>query len=649
MHVPVQEMFRQAAERFGNRPAIEWAADHQVTQATCQVSYRQLESQAARLARDLREAGAERGSLVAILAHRTADVIAAMLAVLDAGCAFVPIDLQFPAATLPSVVAEARPRVWLVGEGQVETLEGLQREHGFSATVLPIAEGWVRSPAEELRLASPAGPADPDALSYVYFTSGTTGRPKGIMGRLQAIDHFIRWEVETFGVGEGTRVSQLTSPAFDAFLRDAFTPLAAGGTICVPAGRDSILDGRRLVEWIERQRVELLHGTPSLFRLILAQELTSASFPALRQVLLAGEPLLPADVRRWHDLFGERIRLVNLYGPSETTMVKLFHLVRPEDGLARTVPIGQPMPGARAVVVDEQGTPCPPGTLGEIYIRTPYRSLGYLNRPDLTAESFIQNPFSDRPDDIVYKTGDLGRLREDGAFELVGRRDTQVKVRGVRVEIAPIEDLLRAQPGVADVAVIDRADPQGNKLLCAYIVPRGERGEIDPAVLTGVLRAALPDAAVPSAFMILDELPRTLSGKVDRRALPSSGQTVRDYVAPRTPAEETLCGMFSELLGLPWVGIRDNFFEIGGHSVLATLLLSRIRSALGVEVPLREVFRMPTPEGLAVTVVRLQSEQENDDEMASLLRDIEGMSETALQEITRGTGAKAQEETDGGA
>jgi amino acid adenylation domain-containing protein len=599
MHIPVQEMFRQAAERCAGRPAIEWEGR--------QVSYRQLESQAARLARDLRAAGAERGSLVAILASRTADVIAAMLAVLDTRCAFVPIDLQFSAATLPSIVAEARPRLWLAGERQVEILKSAQREHGFDTTILPIAEDWVQDPGEGLRLSPPAEPGDPDAISYVYFTSGSTGRPKGIAGRLQAIDHFIRWEIETFGVAEGTRVSQLTSPAFDAFLRDAFTPLAAGGTVCVPAGRDSILDGGRLAEWIERQRVELLHCTPSLFRLILGQELTSASFPALRWVLLAGEPLLPSDVLRWHNLFADRIRLVNLYGPSETTMVKLFHLVRPEDGQARTVSIGRPIPGARAIVVDEQGKPCPPGKLGEIYIRTRYRSLGYLNRPDLTAESFVQNPFSDRTDDIVYKTGDLGRLQEDGSFELVGRRDTQVKVRGVRVEIAPIEDLLRAQPSVADVAVVDRLDTQDNRFLCAYIVPRGE---LNPSVLAEALRGALPDSAVPSAFVTLEALPRTLSGKVDRRALSdpgqAGGQTGREYVAPSTPVEEALCEIFSKLLGIAQVGIRDNFFELGGHSLLATLLLSRIRSALGVEIPLREVFRTPAVQELAATLARLR-------------------------------------------
>jgi amino acid adenylation domain-containing protein len=625
MHVPVQEMFRQAAGRFGDRPAIEWEGH--------QVSYRRLESQAARLARDLRAAGAEKGSLIAILADRTADVIAAMLAVLETGCAFVPIDLHFPAATLPAVVAEARPRLWLVSERQVETLESLRREHGFEATAMPIAESWVREAADELRLALPAEPGDPDALSYVYFTSGSTGRPKGIAGRLQAIDHFIRWEMETFGVGEGTRVSQLTSPAFDAFLRDVFTPLAAGGTVCVPAGRQSILDGGgRLAEWIESQRVEILHCTPSLFRLILGQELTPASFPALRWVLLAGEPLLPSDVRSWYSLLGERIRLVNLYGPSETTMVKLFHIVLPEDGQTRTVPIGRPMPGARAIVIDEKGKPCPPDKLGEIYIRTLYRSLGYLNRPDLTAESFIQNPFSDRPDDIVYKTGDLGRLREDGTFEFGGRRDTQVKVRGVRVEIAPIEDLLRAHPRVADAAVVDRADTQGNKFLCAYVVPRGA---VDPAALAEALRGALPESAIPSAFVLLDGLPRTLSGKVDRRSLPNPGESGREHVPPRTPVEETLCGIFSELLGVPQIGIRDHFFELGGHSLLATMLLSRIRSAFRVEVPLRDVFRTPTPEGLALTVVRLRTEQEGEDEMAALLRQVQAMSEEELQQTIR--------------
>jgi acyl carrier protein len=212
----------------------------------------------------------------------------------------------------------------------------------------------------------------------------------------------------------------------------------------------------------------------------------------------------------------------------------------------------------------------------------------------------------------------------------------------VRVEIAPVEDRLRANPSVADVAVVDRLDTQGNKFLCAYVVPRGE---LDPAALAESLRGALPEPAVPSAFVTLDVLPRTLSGKVDRRALPSPGQTGSEYVAPRTPVEETLCGVFSELLGIPKIGIRDSFFALGGHSLLATMLLSRIRSSLEIEVPLREVFRTPTAEKLALTVVRLRAEQESEDEIATLLREVEGMSEEDLQQTIR-SGAKMQGETD---
>ena len=350
-------------------------------------------------------------------------------------------------------------------------------------------------------------------------------------------------------------------------------------------------------------------------------------------MLLAGEPLLPADVRRGCAVFGERIRLINLYGPSETTMVKFFYPVRPEDGAAPFVPIGQPMPGARAVVVDQNGQVCQPGKVGEIYIRTPYRALGYFNQPQLTSEVFIQNPWSDRPDDIVYKTGDLGRVREDGNFEFLGRRDHQVKVRGVRIELAPIEDLLRSHAQVADAVVAACDDPQGSKFLCAYVVLKGK---VAPASLAEFLRPRLPEAMVPTAFVELETLPRTLSGKVNRRALPEPGALLgRDYVAPRTPVEHDLCDIFSQLLAVPRVGIHDSFFDLGGHSLSATLLLSRIRSRLGVEVPLRQVFRTPTVEQIALAVTRLQLEQEDAGEMARLLSEVASLSGDALASAVR--------------
>ena len=615
-HELIHQMFRRAAEAFGDRPAIEAPGRS--------LSYRELDARAAATAARLRAAGVQPGSLVAVYGQDGAEVITAILGVLEVGCAFVPLDPAFPSATLPSILEEVPVRWWLTGTEGEPWLRSVLGP-GYDAEVIPLPR-WDEAVSE------PSGRVetqlDPDALAYLYFTSGSTGRPKAIAGRLKAIDHFVRWEIATFEIREGTRVSQLISPAFDAFLRDAFVPLAAGGTVCLPPSRETVLDGAGLAAWLDEARIHLVHCTPSVLRTVLAQDLDPSRFPELRRVLLAGEPLLPSDVQRWKAVFGDRIELVNLYGPSETTMVKLFYRVQagPADAEARTIPVGQPMTGARALVVDDKGQPCPPGKLGEIWIRTPYRSLGYYNRPDLTAEAFVQNPWSDKPDDLVYKTGDLGRLREDGNLEIVGRRDHQVKVRGVRVELAPIEEALHAHPAVAEAAVADRTDVQGNKFLCAYVVPRpGEA--VEPEVLAAHLQSRLPEPAVPSAFVVLEALPRTLSGKVDRRALPSPAEAGRagEYVAPATPVEERLCALFAELLGAPQVGIRDSFFRLGGHSLLATLLLSRVREAFGVEIPLRQVFQTPTVEELAKEITRAQIAQEDEGEMAALLAEVEGI------------------------
>jgi acyl carrier protein len=286
--------------------------------------------------------------------------------------------------------------------------------------------------------------------------------------------------------------------------------------------------------------------------------------------------------------------------------------------------------------------------VGEIYIRTPYRSLGYVNSPELTRQAFVQNPFSAQENDIVYRTGDLGRVRDDGAFEFLGRRDQQVKVRGMRIEIEPIEDCLRGHPQIADAAVAARDDAQGSKFLCAYVVAKGE---LEPWTLADFLAARLPAAMVPGVYVPVDALPRTLSGKVNRRALPDPGQAGgragRPYVAPRTPVEEELCAIFGELLAVARVSIHDSFFQLGGHSLSATLLLSRIRAALGVEVSLRRLFQAPTVEGIALAVVELQLEQEDQDAAAALLAGVQGLSADALDEAVRregGTGARAAPE-----
>ncbi len=594
MHEPIHHMFRASAERFADLPAIR-GRDGIVT-------YRELAAWVRRLAAALLAAGARRSDLVAILSGDAGEVIAAMLGALEAGCAFMPLAVDSP-ARLDAIAAEVVPAFALVAPELGDAFAPLRRAAGDAIRVLPLRpEGAAAAPA-------PPPEDDPDRMCYVYFTSGSTGRPKAIAGRLKAIDHFVRWEVETLGVTAGTRVSQLTSPAFDAFLRDAFVPLVSGGTVCLPADRELLLDGGNLAAWLESEAINLLHCTPSVFRTLLHQDLAPARLPDLRHVLLAGEALLPTDVARWRALVGGRIQLVNLYGPSETTMTKLFHVVSEEDAAARTVPIGKPMPGARAIVIDDLGEACAPGRMGEILIRTPYRTLGYLDQPELTRQVFIANPFGDRADDVVYKTGDLGRMRDDGSFEYLGRRDHQVKIRGIRLELGPIEAALRSHPAIADAAVVDRADVQGNRFLCAYFVLTNEMSGVAAGALVDHLRQRLAAAALPAAFVRMDALPRTLSGKIDRRALPDPGseasRTSR-YVPPRTPVEQALCGIFTQLLGAPKVGIEDDFFHLGGHSLLGTLLLSRIRGAFGVELSLRELFAGPTVERLAAAVGRGQ-------------------------------------------
>jgi len=582
-----------------------------------EVTYAELEERSNRLANYLLEQGAAKGDRVVVLAQDSIQVITALLAIFKAGCVFVPLDPAAPPARLAAQVSLARPG-WFLLEASFAPQVGSLAAVTSAKCLVVDAGPWdpatlsgleVLAGYPEYRNAGrPPSVLGPDDLCYIYFTSGSTGKPKGIAGRFKSIGHFIGWEIETFHLEPGVRGSQLTTPSFDAFLRDVFTPLCAGGTVCIPAGRETVLDARQLAAWLEESGVEIVHCVPSLFRALTNQPLTPDRFPALRAILMAGEPLLPADVKRWMDVLGERVQLVNLYGPSETTMVKLFYLVQPGDQSLRSIPIGKPMAGARAVLVDSRGKACPPGTVGEIYIRTPYRSLGYYEQPELTRGVFVPNPFSQDPEDIVYKTGDFGRVLEDGNFEFLGRRDHQVKVRGVRVELPEIESVLREHAGVSDVVVVDRQDAEGNKYLCAYLVTGPE---VDLGELRQICADRLPEVMVPSSFVRLEELPRTLSGKIDRAALPEPNlsRSESEHVPPRTVVEEVVAGIWARVLGIDAIGTEESFFALGGHSLLATRVLSRIGEAFHVDLPLRSLFEAPTVAAFAERVeAALQAE-----------------------------------------
>ena len=595
------ELFDQSAKRFRGHLAIECAQQR--------VTYGELADRSTSLANYLISQGAAKGSIVAILAEDAIEVITSIIGILKAGCVFVPLEPRIPESRLQAMIAEVSP-TWFIVEP--EFLPRLEKVVASGARIICVdgngahehrGESSACTEHERIPLdrQTPSAASGPDDMCYIYFTSGSTGKPKGIAGRRKGIDHFIQWEIKTLNVTEETRVSQLTGASFDAMLRDVFVPLCAGGTICVPEDRETIIDAPRLIDWLDSRRLSIIHCVPTVFRSLVNEHLRPEYFSALKYILMAGEPLLPADVKKWMEVYGERVQLVNLYGPTETTMTKFFYFVTPQDKDRRFIPIGKPMEGARALVVDPRGSACPPGAVGEIYIRTPFRSLGYYNQPELTREVFIKNPFNDDPNDIVYKTGDLGRILEDGNFEFLGRKDSQVKIRGVRIELAEIESQLREHESVRNVAVIDRENSRGDKYLCAYVV---STGEFDHGALRSFLSQRLPEYMIP-AFMQVDELPMTLSGKVDRRALPDP-KHVRldddDVTGPRDAVELRLTNIWKDVLNVKPIGVQDNFFDLGGHSFLAVSLMSRIEREFGVKLPLAVLFQGATVESLGVMV-----------------------------------------------
>jgi amino acid adenylation domain-containing protein len=617
----IQDLFTHTASRFNSNIAIDSSGFH--------LTYADLEARSNKLANFLLDNGVQPRSFVAVFASDSAEVITAIIAILKAGAVFVPLDPSFPDMRLQVMIEQVKPQWYVVGSKLLSKLSQVTLGAGSAVTAVSLngeqagIDGLtsltlLKGLSTYDRTDRPSVPNDPDAACSIYFTSGSTGRPKAILGRLKGIDHYVRWQIDALSIKAGTRISQLASPSFDAFLKDTFVPLCAGGVVCAPKSRDLLLQPAQLIDWLDIEQIEVLQCVPSVFRSLLNEKLDSSYFEAMKYVVLAGEALMPADVKRWMEVFGERIRLVNLYGPTETTVLKLCHFVEAVDAQRPSIPIGKPISGAAVMVINSRGGLCRQGAVGEIYIRTPYRAIGYYGEPDLTKEAFIQNPFSDDPSDIVYKTGDFGRLLEDGNLEFLGRRDQQIKVRGVRVELGEIENLLREYEAVREVAVIDRDDSAGNKYLCAYLV-LNDSSSTDQ--LREYLSERLPEAMMPSAFLQMQQLPRTLNGKIDRKSLPSvemlqASSPVTEEAA-RTPVEEIVAGIWSQVLKLPRINRTDNFFNLGGHSLLVTQVISRVREALRVELPLRSVFEAPTVEQLAV-VIQQQINQGNQSQMTEI-------------------------------
>jgi amino acid adenylation domain-containing protein len=587
----VHEWFHATAQTYSQEPAIDSAMGR--------VSYRDLDLNSDSLAASLLSAGVRQGDCVAIFTEDRIGLIIGCLGTLKAGGAFIPISPDLPGKRIEQMLEAAPPAIILADRSLEERLTKILPA-GVSAVILYWDVSKLPAPPAQPRFPQPQS----NNLSYIFFSSGSTGTPKAIAGKLESIGHFIQWEINTLRLKKGVRVSQLISPSFDAFLRDIFVPLCCGGTVCIPFSNNLLRDGLGLLQWIESQNIELVHCVPSLFRMLL-DHIKPGDLTSLKHILLSGEALLPSDVRRWRSVMGDRVQLVNLYGPSETTMTKFAYFVTASDADKPSVAIGRPIQGTAAMILDDALNPCPQGVIGEIYIRTRYRTLGYYCRPDLTKQVFIPNPFGADPDDVIYKTGDYGRVREDDNFEFLGRRDRQVKIRGARIELDEVEKVIREIPNIAEAAVVDREVDPGNKLLYAYLVLRNgplSQSEKDMIALS------LPGYMLPDVYMELESLPRTDTGKVDYRNLPLPDERFKkkEYEKPQTPVQEIIAGIWKEVLGHSKIGLNEDFFEIGGHSLLATRVITRVRRVFGIEMPLHHLFAGRTIRGLARRVEELR-------------------------------------------
>ncbi len=524
-------------------------------------------------------------------------LVASLLGVLASGSVLLTLDPALPPARRRLMARRAGARFLLHVDGAPpdaelrQLLPWLEILHVDPESGRPLEEGGGR------REPPVVGPDDP---AYIFFTSGSTGVPKGVLGSHKGVSHFVDWQRDRFAVGPGDRCAQLIGLSFDALLRDVFLPLTSGATLCLPAA-DGVASPPRLVDWLRREGITLLHTLPAVAQSWIASLDGPRPLPALRRVFFSGEPLTGVLVERWRRAFPGEALLVNLYGPTETTMVKCCYVV-PEDPASGVQPLGHPLPATQALVLNGAGALCGVSEPGEIAIRTPFRTLGYINAPEENRARFVPNPARQDPHDRIYRTGDRGRYRPDGFLELLGRLDEQVKIRGVRVEPSEVEAALATHPAVREVAVAAH-DDRGERRLVAYLVLEPGAQVADRELRAG-LRERLPEAMVPGAFVRLDRLPLTASGKVDRRALPApeEGAAEDGYARPTDPLEEILAGIWADVLGIGRVGVDDDFFALGGHSLVATQVVSRIQGTLGVTASVRWLFEHPTVRGLAPLV-----------------------------------------------
>ena len=582
-------------ERTLHESIAERAAEHPervaVSCGEVAVTYGEIQRRIARLTAELLRVGVGAESLVGVMLDRSVDMVVSLLAVLRAGGAYLPLDPSYPEERLRSMVRAASPRA-VIADNEVSD------DAGFEG--IPVLSPHSQKPfVEATGPEAAAGAVPPENLAYVIYTSGSTGEPKGVMMSHRSILNRLLWMLDRFPFTAGDRVLQKTPISFDASIWELFVPLLAGAQVVLarPGGHQ---DSAYLVRAIADQRVTVFQSVPSLLRVLL-EEPGLSECRSLRRVFCGGEALAGDLPRRLMELVD--VEVTNLYGPTETAIDASFRVCAAGED-RDVVPIGAPLSNVRIYVLGGDGRLVPEGTPGELCVAGAGLARGYLGRPGLTAERFVPSPCGGVPGARLYTTGDLVQINAAGELEFLGRLDDQVKVRGFRIELGEVESVLCRHEAVREAVAVVRDDVAGGDL-AAFVVLASGGGRETAEQVRGWLADRLPEHMVPFHVLPVELLPRTPSGKIDRHALPDLDALLdesRELVAPRTPAEELIAGLWTTLLGREPIGVYDDFFELGGHSLLATQLVTRLRQMFSVELSLRAVFDRSTVEALGQLV-----------------------------------------------
>lgn len=574
------------------------------------LSYGELNRRADQLANYLKRLGVGPETLIGICVERGIAMLVGLLGILKAGGAYLPLDPECPKERLAFMLDDAQVKIVVTQE---QLLDRFPQQNIQWAC---LDSDWSAI-SQEVPVAPPTG-ALPENLAYAIYTSGSTGKPKGVLIEHRGVMNVIESAIKAFGVGFGSRVVQLASLSFDASVLEIFTALLSGATLYL-VSRETLLSGADLGEFLRENAITTMAIPPSLLDTI-----PSGDYPALRSIVVGGEACSAETAARW-----SRGRLFfNAYAPTEATIYATTMLCA--EGERQRPSLGRPIQNMQVYLLDQNGQPAPASVPGELYLGGAGVARGYLNRPELTAERFVPHAFSTQPGARLYRTGDLARFLANENIEFLGRTDHQVKVRGFRIELGEIEAALGEHSLVREVAVVVRDGRPGEKRIVAYVLPH-EGQPPSTTELRRHLQGRLPDYMLPSAFVIVDSMPLTETGKIDRTALPAPEEArpelAQKYVAPRSALEQVLAGIFAEILKVTDVGIQDNFFELGGHSLLATQVTSRIRQLLSVNLPLRRLFEDPTVNGLTEAVSCDSGDRLRIEHAAELLLQIAKMSE----------------------